>query len=118
MILCNEIEQHGCLFFHRRIEVNASEGLIDLSDGTLERIIFFIAKQSTAAKLLFQTHDSFHRILVSGMELKLARSLGNIQLLIVVLVKRVESISIIGNNIDQLVGILGRQPCLTQNGTS
>ena len=95
MVLHYKIQQHGCLFFYRRIKVLAAKSLIYLSYAASERIIFFICKPSTFAKLHFQGVDGIHGILVGGVEKFLLGCLLNAQCLIIVAVECVEGIDII-----------------------
>ena len=39
MVLGDEIEQHGSLFFYTGVEVHTAKGLIDLTNGALERVV-------------------------------------------------------------------------------
>ena len=52
-----EIEQHGCFFFYTGIEVHTAEGLIDLPNGALERVVLLVAEERGVTKLLFQHID-------------------------------------------------------------
>ena len=42
MVLGDEIEQHGGLLLYTGIEVRTVEGLIDLPDGALERVVLLV----------------------------------------------------------------------------
>lgn len=44
MVLRHQIKQHRSLFLNRRIKLLAIPGLVDLTDGTMERLVFFIAE--------------------------------------------------------------------------
>ena len=101
MILHYEIKQHGSLFFYRRIEVFATKRLIDLPYAAFERIVFLVGKPLAFAKLLLQGIDGIHSILISSVEHFILGCLLNAQCLIVITVERIESIDIIGNDIEQ-----------------
>ena len=45
MVLGDEIEQHGSLLLYTGIEVHTVEGLIDLPDGALERVVLSLPKR-------------------------------------------------------------------------
>ena len=101
MVFHYEIEEHGCLFLHRRIEVFAREGLVDLSDTAFEGVVLFVGKPLAASKFVLQGVDSLHSILVGGAErFFLGRPL-DVQGLIVVAVEGVEGIYIIANDIEE-----------------
>lgn len=42
VVLSNEIQEHGCLFFHRWVKVNAAECLANMTDGAFERVALFV----------------------------------------------------------------------------
>ena len=71
-----EIEQHGCFFFYTGIEVHTAEGLIDLPNGALERVVLLIAEERGVAELLFQHIDFLHSLLVGGVKGLLAYSIA------------------------------------------
>ena len=52
MVFCNQIEQHRRFFLDARIEVFAVESLVYRPYGTLERLVFFVSEQRTAAELV------------------------------------------------------------------
>ena len=103
MVLGYEVKQHGGFFFHRGIEVLPAKCLVYLSDRTLERIIFLLGEPLTSAKLGFQFFDSLHSTLVGGVELCLVRGLLYRQLLIIILIQRIEGIGIIGNDFLKII---------------
>ena len=72
--------------------MSGSGGVYAANAGN-RRIIFFICKPSTFAKLHFQGVDGIHGILVGGVEKFLLGCLLNAQCLIIVAVERVECIA-------------------------
>ena len=50
MVLGDEIEQHGSLLLYTGIEVHTVEGLIDLPDGALERVVLLVAEERGVTK--------------------------------------------------------------------
>ena len=111
MILCYEVKQHGCFFLYRRIKILPAESLIYLPYGTLERIVFLIGEPLAAAKLGLQFFDSLHGSFVGSTELGFVCGLLHSQLLVIVLVQSIKSISIVGNHFHQIERIIGSQ-CL------
>ena len=77
VILGNKIQKHGGFFLDRGVEVDAAESLVDLADGTFERIVFLVAEQCTASELLMQFTDDFHSVFVGGMECHLRKRYGS-----------------------------------------
>ena len=76
MVLGDEIEQHGSLLLYTGIEVHTAEGLIDLPDGALERVVLLVAEERGVTKLLFQHIDFLHSVLVGGVKGLLAYSIA------------------------------------------
>ena len=76
MVLGDEIEQHGGLLLYTGIEVQTVEGLIDLPNGALERVVLLIAEERGVAELLFQHIDFLHSLLVGGVKGLLAYSIA------------------------------------------
>ena len=101
VVLGDKVEQHGCLLFHTRIQLLATEGLIDLTDTALEGVVLLVTEERTATKFVTQGFDGFHGVLVGGMKLVLLSSLTNIQSLVVVIIEGVESVGVIHDNIKQ-----------------
>ena len=64
------------LLLYTGIEVHTVEGLIDLPDGALERVVLLVAEERGVAELLFQHIDFLHGILVGGMKGLLAYSIA------------------------------------------
>lgn len=100
VVLHHKIQKHCGFLLNRRIEFLATEGLINLSDAALERVVLLVSKPLAAAELLLQCVDSLHRIVVSGTERLVLGSLRDRERLIVVLVERVERIHIVGDNVE------------------
>ena len=76
MVLGDEMEQHGGLLLYTGIEVYTVEGLIDLPDGALERVVLLVAEERGVTELLFQHIDFHHSVLVGGMKGLLAYSIA------------------------------------------
>ena len=76
MVLGDEMEQHGGLLLYTGIEVHTVEGLIDLPNGALERVVLLVAEERGVTKLLFQHIDFLHSVLVGGMKGLLAYSIA------------------------------------------
>ena len=109
MVLGDEIEQHGSLLLYTGIEVHTVEGLIDLPDGALERVVLLVAEERGVAELLFQHIDFLHSVLVGGMKGLLSGGLADAQPLIVVVVEGVERIGIVDDDLEDRVSSL----CIT-----
>ena len=118
MVLGDEIEQHGVLLLYTGIEVHAVEGLIDLPDGALERVVLLVAEERGVTKLLFQHIDFLHSVLVGGMERLLAGYLADAQPLIVVVVEGVERIGIVDDDLEECIALVSRWHRLLLQGAS
>ena len=118
MVLGNEVEQYGGFFFHTGVEVHATKSLIDLPDGALERLILLIAEERGISKLLFQYIDFFHGVLVGGMKGLLARRLADAQPLIVIVVKGVECVCVVNDNLEECIALIGCRHRLLLQGTA
>ena len=44
-VIGDEIEQHGSLLLYTGVEVHTVEGLIDLPNGALERVVLLVAEE-------------------------------------------------------------------------
>ena len=64
------------LLLYTGIEVHTVEGLIDLPDGALERVVLLVAKKRGVTKLLLQHIDFLHSVLVGGVKGLLAYSIA------------------------------------------
>ena len=118
MVLGDEIEQHGVLLLYTGIEVHAVEGLIDLPDGALERVVLLVAKERGVTKLLFQHIDFLHSVLVGGVKGLLVGGLADAQPLIVVVVEGVERIGIVDDDLEECIALVGRWQRLLLQGAS
>ena len=114
MVLGDEIEQHGCFLFHAGIEVHTAEGLIDLPNGALERVVLFVAEERGVAELLFLHIDFLHSVLVGGVKGLLADA----QPLIVVVVEGVERIGIVDDDLEECIALVSRWQRLLLQGAS
>ena len=117
MVLHHEIKQHGRLLLYGRVKFLPIKRLINLSDTTLERLVFLVCKPLASTKLNLQSIDGLHRIVVSGMERGVGCSLLNGKRLVVIMVERVEGIHIIANDIEQPAILLVANLLLQPNGT-
>ena len=113
-----EIEQHGCFFFYTGIEVHTVEGLIDLPDGALERVVLLVAEERGVTELLFQHIDFLHSVLVGGVKGLLAGGLADAQPLIVVVVEGVERIGIVDDDLEECIALVSRWQRLLLQGAS
>ena len=109
MVLGDEVKQHGSFLFYTGIEFLTSEGLIDLSDAALERVVFLIAKQDGASEFLAQAIDGLHRILVGSMEGLLLGSLIDSKSLVIIVVKSVKSVGVIRHHLEEGIRLVVRQ---------
>ena len=64
------------LLLYTGIEIHTVEGLIDLPDGALERVVLLVAKKRGVTKLLLQHIDFLHSVLVGGVKGLLAYSIA------------------------------------------
>ena len=64
------------LLLYTGIEIHTVEGLIDLPDGALERVVLLNAKKRGVTKLLLQHIDFLHSVLVGGVKGLLAYSIA------------------------------------------
>ena len=101
VVLGDKIEEHGCFLLHTGIEFLAAECLVDLSDATFERVILLVAEERTTSELIAQSLDGFHGILIGGMEFVFLGSFRQTQTLVVVVVKGVESVSVVHHDVEQ-----------------
>ena len=118
MVFGDEIEQHGDLLLHAGIKFLASEGLIDLSDGTLERVVFLVAEESAATEFLTESLDGFHGTLVGGMKPILLSGLLYRQALIVVVVERIKSVGLVHHDVEQSLVLVVLFQLLGLNSTA
>ena len=88
-------------FLHTGIEFFAAECLVDLSDAAFERVVLLVAEERTASELIPQRLDSFHGILIGGMELVFLGGFCQTQTLVVVVVKGVEGVSVVHHYVEQ-----------------
>ena len=100
VVLRHQIKQHSSFFLNRRIEFLAVPGLVDLADGTMERLVLFISEQGAFAKFSFQLLDDGHCIFVRGVEPFWTSSLLDLQCLVIVAIQRVQCIRVILNDIE------------------
>ena len=116
MVLGDEIEQHGGLLLYTGIEVHTVEGLIDLPDGALERVVLLVAKKRGVTKLLFQHIDFLHSVLVGGVKGLLVGGLADAQPLIVVVVEGVERIGMVDDDLEECIALVSRWQRLLLQG--
>ena len=88
-------------FLDTGVEFLATECLVDLSDAAFERVVLLVAEERTASELIPQRLDSFHGILIGGMELVFLGGFCQTQTLVVVVVKGVKGIGVIHHNVEQ-----------------
>ena len=102
------------LLLYTGIEVHTVEGLIDLPDGALERVVLLVAKKRGVTKLLLQHIDFLHSVLVGGVKGLLADA----QPLIVVVVEGVERIGIVDDDLEECIALVSRWQRLLLQGAS
>ena len=118
MVLGDEIEQHGGLLLYTGIEVRTVEGLIDLPDGALERVVLLVAEERGVTKLLFQYVDFLHSVLVGGVKGLLAVGLADAQPLIVIVVEGIKCIGVVDDDLEERIALVGRWQLLLLQGAS
>ena len=106
------------LLLYTGIEVHTVEGLIDLPDGALERVVLLVAEERGVAELLFQHIDFLHSVLVGGMKGLLSGGLADAQPLIVVVVEGVERIGIVDDDLEECIALVSRWQRLLLQGAS
>ena len=88
-------------FFYTGVEVHTAKGLIDLTNGALERVVLLVPEERGVAELLFQHIDFLHSVLVGGVKGLLAGGLADAQPLIVVVVEGVERMGIVDDDLEE-----------------
>ena len=73
MVLHDEIEQHSGFLLDRRVEVLTVPGLIDLTDGTMERLVLFVSEKFAFSEFMFEIFNHGTCIIVCRPETLLAR---------------------------------------------
>lgn len=101
MVLDRQVEQVGHLLLDARIEVAATEGLVNRAHRALERFVLLAGEQGAAAELVAQHLQRRHRILIGRAERLLGGSGRHLQLLIIVAVERVEAVGVVRNHAQQ-----------------
>ena len=99
MILDDKVEQHRGFLLDGRVQVLAVPGLINLSNRTMEGLVFLVSEQVAAPEFGLEATDNFHRIVVSGMEVFLSRCPYS-QVLVVITIQGVQGISIVLDHIE------------------
>ena len=109
MILHDKIEKHCGFFFNAWIKFLSTECLINGVDRAFERLILFVSKQVTTSELFLQKVNGFHCFFIGGTKF-FSRSRGvYFQLLVIVFIKRIQTVSVIGNHTQESIGLIQRQ---------
>ena len=101
MVLDEQIEERCGFQLYGRIKVLAVKGLVNLSERTFERGIFFNAEDAAVAELFLEHCDSVHGEFVSygAFRFGVVASLGDFKLLVVVAVQRFEGRSKVADDV-------------------
>lgn len=101
MVLDEQIEERCGFLLHGRIKVLAVEGLVNLSERTFERGVFFNAEDATVAELFLEHSDSVHGEFVcyGTFRFGVVASLGDFKLLVVVAVQRFKGCSKVADDV-------------------
>ena len=101
MVLRDKIKEHRRFLFHARVKFHTAEGLVNLPDATLERIVLLVGEQFAAAKLLLEPLNCRHRVLVSRVELFRIGRLTQHKTLVVIIVQRIQRKSVVRHHINK-----------------
>ena len=101
MVLDEQIEERCGFQLYGRIKVLAVEGLVNLSERTFERGIFFDAEDAAVAELFLEHSDSVHGEFVcyGTFRFGVVASLGDFKLLMVVPVQCFEGRSKVADDV-------------------
>jgi len=101
MVLDEKIEERCGFQLYGRIKVLAVKGLVNLSERTFERGVFFNAEDAAVAELFLEHSDGVHGEFVcyGTFRFGVVASLGDFKLLVVVAVQRFEGRSKIADDV-------------------
>ena len=101
MVLDEQIEERCGFQLYGRIKVLAVEGLVNLSERTFERGVFFNSEDAAVAELFLEHSDSVHGEFVcyGTFRFGVVASLGDFKLLVVVAVQRFKGCSKVADDV-------------------
>ena len=98
VVFDRQIEQIGRFLLDARVKVVAAEGLVNRTHRAFERLVLLVGEQLAASELVAQHLQRLHRIFIRRMKWFLGCGIRHFQLLVIVTIERIETVSIVRNH--------------------